>query len=63
MAELKLCIDCDCCLPIGEGDHWCDEMRELVIEDYTPTVKYGCCNQKKRKKIVARLARKDGDGL
>lgn len=24
-AVAKDCLHCDCCIPIGEGDHWCDE--------------------------------------
>lgn len=39
----KSCIDCEHCLPIGEGDHWCDEELEIVIEDYVPNEKYLCC--------------------
>ena len=40
---LKCCLNCANCIPIGEGDHLCDELMELVLEDYTPTDKfYGC---------------------
>ena len=41
--KLKSCLTCANCIPIGEGDHLCDEMMELVLEDYTPTDEfYGC---------------------
>ena len=37
------CIDCEECLPIGEGDHWCSKMEKIVIEDYVPNENYQCC--------------------
>ena len=39
----KDCFHCDHCLPIGEGDHFCDEVNEIVIEGYVPNEKYCCC--------------------
>lgn len=43
------CETCCHCIPIGEGDHICDEtdIPELVIEDYTPGEKYLWCGGKK----------------
>ena len=39
----KTCITCANCIPIGEGDHLCDELMELVLEEYVPTDRfYGC---------------------
>ena len=39
----KTCITCANCIPIGEGDHLCDELMELVLKNYIPTDKfYGC---------------------
>ena len=28
---------CQCCQYIGEGDSWCDEIGEIVLEDWQPT--------------------------
>lgn len=39
----KDCLSCEHCIPIGEGDHWCDETQEIVIEDYIPNENYRCC--------------------
>ena len=40
---IKDCLHCDCCIPIGEGDHWCDETDKIIIEDYIPNENYRCC--------------------
>ena len=39
------CINCENCIPIGEGDHICTELDEpiLVIEEYEPTDDYFAC--------------------
>ena len=41
--KTKDCLYCDSCLPIGEGDHYCDEENVIVIEDYVPNENYCCC--------------------
>lgn len=43
------CETCCHCIPIGEGDHICDEtdIPELVIEEYAPGEKYLWCGGKK----------------
>ena len=38
--ETHSCYNCSNCLPIGEGDHFCDEYQKLVIEDYGPSDDY-----------------------
>ena len=39
----KTCITCSNCIPIGEGDHLCDVLMELVLDEYAPTDNfYGC---------------------
>lgn len=42
------CEECINCIPLGEGDHLCDESptMELVMEGYVPTEEYGWCNGK-----------------
>lgn len=40
---VKCCNTCANCIPIGEGDHICDEMQELVLEEYMPTDSYYIC--------------------
>ncbi len=42
------CLECDECLPIGEGDHFCNEVMNLVLEDYQPTIHYGGCIKKRK---------------
>lgn len=37
------CIDCDSCIPIGEGDHICEQSDLLIIENYIPTDDYMEC--------------------
>lgn len=44
---------CPCCQYIGEGDSYCDEIGEIVLEDWEPTQHYmgpGCPYKKKRRK-------------
>ncbi len=41
------CLECDNCLPIGEGDHFCDVVMNLVLENYQPTAHYGSCVKKR----------------
>ena len=41
--KAKDCLYCESCLPIGEGDHFCDEENVIVIEDYVPNENYCCC--------------------
>lgn len=38
------CFECDNCIPIGEGDHWCD-IAGLVIVDYEPSKCFGQCDK------------------
>ena len=37
------CLECDNCIPIGEGDHFCDIVMDVVLDDYQPTIHYGGC--------------------
>lgn len=39
------CWECDHCVPIGEGDHICDETLELVLSGYNPTEHFGSCRR------------------
>ena len=41
--EPKCCMNCANCIPIGEGDHLCDSLMTMVLEDYTPTDEYYGC--------------------
>lgn len=41
----KDCLYCASCIPIGGGDHFCDEELVIVIEDYTPNENYCCCQK------------------
>lgn len=43
----KDCFTCDSCIYVGEGDHWCDETHEIVIEDFIPNENYLCCLREK----------------
>ena len=46
---MKKCDDtCDCCIYIGEGDFFCDELMEIVIDEWCPV--YDCCMVEKQKK-------------
>lgn len=41
------CLNCKHCLPIGEGDHICEENpHKIVLEDYTPTDDFNWCKSK-----------------
>jgi len=45
--KVVTCEMCDNCIPIGEGDHLCDECQEIVISEYSPTDEYLKCGGKK----------------
>ena len=45
---VKDCWSCDACLYVGEGDHWCDETHEIVIEDFIPNENYLCCQRERK---------------
>lgn len=38
------CESCSHCIPIGEGDHLCDEFNEIVLDEYCPSENYLMCN-------------------
>ena len=44
------CWECPHCLPIGEGDHWCDKTEKIVIVEYIPSDYFCYCkaNQPKQ---------------
>lgn len=45
-SKFKGCESCSNLIPIGEGDHICNEcgdMPAMVISDYTPTDEYMKC--------------------
>lgn len=47
MMEIKQCMDCWNCLPIGEGDFTCSEHPgSIVLEDYGPGEDFLICNWK-----------------
>lgn len=39
----KCCETCQHFLPIGEGDHICEESLSMVVSEYEPTEEYFCC--------------------
>lgn len=46
----KACKYCESCanfLPIGEGDHVCQENMSIVVSEYEPTEDYFQCGGKK----------------
>lgn len=48
----KRCEECDNCVPVGEGDHICDNNNKLVIEEYIPTDDYGFCRREDDKNEI-----------
>lgn len=51
---------CPCCQYIGEGDSWCDETGEIVLEDWTPTEHFmgpGCPYMRKERKKNGKVPR------
>ena len=49
-AEEPTCSDaCDCCQYIGEGDFICDELQEIVIDEWVPVDHSPCprCREEK----------------
>lgn len=47
--KLARCETCQNCIPIGDGDHICNEcgdMTKMVISDYAPTDEYLECGDK-----------------
>lgn len=45
----KSCFSCDHCIPIGEGDHICDEASppKIVVIEYESTEDFLWCNGKR----------------
>ena len=43
---VETCIGCPHCIPVGEGDHWCDKTEKIVITDYIPNDNFCCCKWK-----------------
>lgn len=43
--EGKVCVNCDHCIYIGEGDYICDadDKPIIVMEDHCPNDNYLCC--------------------
>ena len=42
--ENKICINCDHCVYIGEGDYICNvDEPILVMEEFCPNDDYWCC--------------------
>lgn len=39
----KNCLYCDSCVPLGEGDHFCNKMNVIVVEEYVPNENFCCC--------------------
>lgn len=40
------CENCESCIPLGEGDFFCDVEADIVICDYEPTDDYLSCGGK-----------------
>lgn len=41
----KDCLNCKYCIPIGEGDHICEENpHKIVLNEYIPSDDYNWCN-------------------
>lgn len=38
------CFECENCIYIGEGDYFCDNIMDFVIEDWLPSESFGGCN-------------------
>lgn len=45
----KICDPALCanCIYVGDGGFLCDEAMEIVVEDWTPTEYYLCCEKGK----------------
>ena len=41
----KICITCDHCIYIGEGDYICDsgDIPVIIMEEHLPNDNYWCC--------------------
>lgn len=39
----KCCERCENCIPIGEGDYYCDVTEKIVIDKSEPSDSYMCC--------------------
>lgn len=37
------CFECENCIYVGEGDYFCDNIMEFVIEDWLPSEYFGGC--------------------
>ncbi len=44
----EICQQCSCCLSIGKGDYFCDQILELVLEKYIPTKHFGGCRNMRK---------------
>lgn len=44
MKRINTCLECDNCIYIGEGDYICDDLHEIVIDDFGhPTANWMAC--------------------
>lgn len=48
--ENKSCVKCENCIYIGEGDFLCDQILEIVLEDWCVPTGFHCENNAKRKR-------------
>lgn len=46
LEDAEICNNCEHCQYLGEGDHWCDETDEIVLDAWEPTDKFMCCGGK-----------------
>lgn len=37
LEDAEICNNCEHCQYLGEGDHWCDEEDEIVLDEWEPT--------------------------
>ena len=44
--KTPMCENCEECVYVGDGGHFCSEHHEIVLEDWCPTDKYLCCGVK-----------------
>lgn len=51
MKDIESCLECENCIYVGEGAYLCDEIQEIVIEDFgQPTINWMLCRRKGRTK-------------
>lgn len=44
--ENRSCLNCGNCVYVGDSGYLCDCRQEIVIEYFSPTCEFMCCNGK-----------------